>query len=147
MSPSDAQKRASAKYQKDNIASLACRVKQYQAEKFKTYCHQLGKTSNAVLREYVLNCIGEPETMNGVTLLTDAQILARLRSRLRKVNEKICKLKQKTYDGDDLYRVLPIDDDPKDYVDDEHGVYTLNKLIDYVEKRDEDYACYKQSRK
>ena len=73
--------------------------------------------------------------MNGVTLLTDAQILARLRSRLRKVNEKICKLKQKNYDGDDLYRVLPIDDDPKDYVDDEHGVYTLNKLIDYVEKR------------
>jgi len=54
-----AQKRASAKYQKENIASLACRVKKEQAEKFKSYCISIGKTSNAVLREYVLECIDE----------------------------------------------------------------------------------------
>lgn len=59
MAPSEAQKRASAKYQKENIASLACRVKKDQAEKFKDYCKQQGKTSNAVLRDYVLVCIGE----------------------------------------------------------------------------------------
>lgn len=61
LAPSDAQKRASAKYQRENIASLACRVKKEQAEKFKTYCTEIGKTSNAVLRDYVLDCIGEKQ--------------------------------------------------------------------------------------
>ena len=61
MAPSEAQKKASAKYQKENIASLACRVKKEQAEKFKTYCESIGKTSNAVLRDYVLQCIGNEE--------------------------------------------------------------------------------------
>lgn len=61
MSPSDAQKKAAAKYHKENIASLACRVKKEQADKFKLYCEAQGKTSNAVLREYVLACISENE--------------------------------------------------------------------------------------
>ena len=61
MAPSDAQKRATKKYQKENIASLACRVKKEQAEKFKAYCDSIGKTSNAVLREHVLACIKEEE--------------------------------------------------------------------------------------
>ena len=59
MAPTEAQKRASAKYQEKNIASLACRVKKEQAERFKAYCAAQGKTSNAVLREYVMKCIGE----------------------------------------------------------------------------------------
>ena len=61
MAASDAQKRANAKYQAKTIASLACRVKKEQAEKFKEYCLTKGKTSNAVLREFVLNCIGDEE--------------------------------------------------------------------------------------
>ncbi len=61
MAPSDAQKRATKKYQKENIASLACRVKKEQAEQFKAYCESQGKTSNAVLREYVLTCIKETQ--------------------------------------------------------------------------------------
>lgn len=62
MAPTEAQKRASAKYQRENIASLACRVKKEQAESFKAYCAGQGKTSNAVLRDYVLDCIGEPDS-------------------------------------------------------------------------------------
>lgn len=61
MAPSNAQKRASAKYQRENIASLACRVKKEQADRFKVYCADIGKTSNAVLRDYVLECIDEKE--------------------------------------------------------------------------------------
>ncbi len=57
MPTTDAQKKASAKYHKENIASLACRVKKEQAERFKAYCEAHGKTSNAVLREFVLSCI------------------------------------------------------------------------------------------
>ena len=59
MAPTNAQKKASAKYQRENIASLACRVKKEQAEKFKIYCAEKGKTSNAVLRDFVLECIDE----------------------------------------------------------------------------------------
>lgn len=59
LAPTGAQKRASAKYQRENIASLACRVKKDHADKFKAYCSEIGKTSNAVLRECVLSCIGE----------------------------------------------------------------------------------------
>ena len=61
MAPTEARRRASAKYQRENIASLACRVKKDQAEKFKEYGAGMGKTSNAVLRDYVLDCIGEKE--------------------------------------------------------------------------------------
>ncbi len=61
MPPSEAKKRANKKYQAKTIASLACRVKKEQAEKFKAYCAEFGKTSNAVLREYVLHCIREQE--------------------------------------------------------------------------------------
>lgn len=53
----EAQKRASAKYHKENIASLACRVKKEDAELFKEYCESQGKKVNAVLREFVMGCI------------------------------------------------------------------------------------------
>lgn len=67
MAPSEAQKKASAKYHEKNIASLACRVKKEQAERFKEYCEEKGKTSNAVLREFVLSCIGDGERDNTET--------------------------------------------------------------------------------
>lgn len=59
MATSESQKRAAAKYHKENIASLACRVKKEQAERFKQYCKDRGATSNAVLRDFVLDCIGD----------------------------------------------------------------------------------------
>lgn len=62
MASSEAQKKASAKYHRENIASLACRVRKEQAEKFKAYCEAQGKTSNAVLREFVFSCINEETT-------------------------------------------------------------------------------------
>lgn len=61
MSLTEAKKRANAKYQAKTIASLACRVKKKQAEAFKTYCENVGKTSNAALKDFVLGCIGEQE--------------------------------------------------------------------------------------
>ena len=143
MAPTDAQKKASLKYQSENIASLVCRVKKEQAEKFKTYCAEHGKTTNAVLREYVLECIGEPEIQGGRIMLTDAQIVARLRGRFRKFNLKIHKLKEKDYCGNVLYQVLDIDDDPKDHEEDEYGIFKLDKLLDYASELEEKYAEYK----
>ena len=43
------------------MAVVGCKVKKEQAEKFKAYCADMGKTSNAVLRDYVLDCIDEQE--------------------------------------------------------------------------------------
>ena len=57
MATSEAQKKAAAKYHRENIASIACRVRKEQAEMFKAYCEAQGKTSNAVLKEFVLSCI------------------------------------------------------------------------------------------
>ena len=62
MAPTEAQKRASAKWDGENMATIGCKVKKEQAEAFKEYCASQGKTSNAVLREYVLECIDEKES-------------------------------------------------------------------------------------
>lgn len=64
MAATEAQKKAAANYHRKNIASLACRVKKEQAEQFKAYCESLGKTSNAVLRDFVLSCISADDSPN-----------------------------------------------------------------------------------
>ena len=61
MAPSDAQKRAAIKWDNENMAVVGCKVKKEQADRFKAYCSEIGKTSNAVLRDYVLDCIGEKQ--------------------------------------------------------------------------------------
>lgn len=58
----ESQKRAARKWDGENMSTLGCKVKKAQAESFKAYCAGQGKTSNAVLRDYVLDCIGEPDS-------------------------------------------------------------------------------------
>ena len=57
----ESQKRAARKWDGENMSTLGCKVKKAQAESFKAYCAGQGKTSNAVLRDYVLDCIGESD--------------------------------------------------------------------------------------
>lgn len=59
MAVSNAKKKANAKWDSENMATLACKVKRDQADKFKVYCAGVGKTSNAVLRDFVLESIDE----------------------------------------------------------------------------------------
>ena len=49
----EARKRANAKWDKENMTSLACRVKKDYAEKFKAACIEAGTTPNAVLKQAV----------------------------------------------------------------------------------------------
>ncbi len=56
---SEAKKKANARWDNENMATLSCKLKKAQAAKFKSYCETQGKTSNTMLREYVLGCIGE----------------------------------------------------------------------------------------
>ena len=67
MAPSESQKRASLKWDKENMATVGCKIKQTQAEKFKHYCKEQGKTSNTMLKDYILSCIGEDDTPGGNT--------------------------------------------------------------------------------
>ena len=64
MQVSEAKKKANAKWDNENMSTIACKMKKNQAERFKSYCIANGKTSNAVLREYVLLCIGEAEAQD-----------------------------------------------------------------------------------
>lgn len=59
MAVSEAQKRASNKYNKEHMRTLGCKVKKVEAEKFKEYAREKGKTTNTILREYVIDCISE----------------------------------------------------------------------------------------
>ena len=59
MAVAESRRRANVKWDAENMTTLGCRVKKEQADRFKAYCSEIGKTSNAVLRDYVLDCIGE----------------------------------------------------------------------------------------
>jgi hypothetical protein len=50
---------ANDKWDKENMTTLGCKVKREDAEVFKSYCTEQGKTSNTVLKEYVLQCVEE----------------------------------------------------------------------------------------
>lgn len=63
MALSEARKKANAKWDKENMQNLTCKVKKEEAAKFKEYCNLQGKTANTVLREYVYSCIGEDKSI------------------------------------------------------------------------------------
>lgn len=62
MAISEAQKKSRDKWDKENMATLGCKVKKDEAAAFKEYAKRQGKTSNTVLKEYVQECIREKET-------------------------------------------------------------------------------------
>lgn len=61
MAVTEAHKKGNRKWDKDNMATLGCKVKKEQAEKFKQYAAEQGKTANSVLKDYVLEKIGEKD--------------------------------------------------------------------------------------
>lgn len=59
MPVSDKKKASNAKWDNVNMTTLGCRMRKEQATAFKSYCAKRGATSNTVLKDYVLECIGE----------------------------------------------------------------------------------------
>ena len=59
MPVSEAQKRASAKWQKANTKNLSCNVSIAEHALFKTYAERQGKTICGMLLQYVRGCIAE----------------------------------------------------------------------------------------
>ena len=59
MSPSEAQKRASNKYNAEHMQTVGCKLKKEDAAAFKEYCKRNGKTTNETLKTFVFACIGK----------------------------------------------------------------------------------------
>ena len=73
MPVSEKKKASNARWDRENMATLGTRVKKSEAEAFRAYAEALGKTSNALLKEYVLACINgkATESVPGVYMLKD----------------------------------------------------------------------------
>lgn len=73
MPVSEKKKASNARWDRDNMATLGTRVKKSEAEAFRAYAEALGKTSNALLKEYVLDCINgkRKDDTPGVYILRD----------------------------------------------------------------------------
>lgn len=77
---STAQKKASAKWDKENMVVLACKVKRETAEQFKAACAAQGETSNAVLQQAVKAYLDEhpmPEQLHAAGNAPDDDTEAR----------------------------------------------------------------------
>lgn len=64
MAPRESQKRASLKWDRENMIVLSCKIRKEQAVAFKAHCENRGNTSNTVLKDFVMECIGEQETVS-----------------------------------------------------------------------------------
>lgn len=53
---SEAHKKGNRKWDKENMITLGCKVKRYDAEIFKKYAKSQGKNANGLLKEYVFKC-------------------------------------------------------------------------------------------
>lgn len=58
MAVSKSQQLARDKWDKENMATLGCKIKKEQAEQFKQYAKNIGMTTNALLKDFVLNTVG-----------------------------------------------------------------------------------------
>ena len=58
----ESKRRANNKWDKANMATIACKIKKTDAEQFKLYAVERGLTPNALLAAYVRHCLdgGEP---------------------------------------------------------------------------------------
>lgn len=58
MAVSEKKKASNARWDKENMANVSCKIKKEDAEAFRAYAAAQGKTAHALLKEYILSCIG-----------------------------------------------------------------------------------------
>lgn len=57
MSVSEKKKASNAKWDRENMFTLGCRIRKEQAAAFKDVCAAAGITANTALKDYVMECI------------------------------------------------------------------------------------------
>lgn len=83
---SESQKRANAKWDKENMTVLACKVRKEVADKFKAACAAEDTTSNAVLQQAVRDYIdAHPVPEEPEAPLGDAETEARRAALLEQI--------------------------------------------------------------
>lgn len=58
---SEAKRKANDKWDKDNMATVACKLRKEDADAFREYAKQSNKTVNTLLRSFVFSCIGKSD--------------------------------------------------------------------------------------
>ena len=61
MSVPDSKKRANAKWDKQNMLTIGCRLRREHAEQFKQLAAENGKTANEMLRDYIMQQISQQQ--------------------------------------------------------------------------------------
>ena len=59
MAVSEAHKRGNRKWDKENMKIVACKLRKEQAERFKLYAEEKGTTVNVLIKNFVLEKIGD----------------------------------------------------------------------------------------
>lgn len=57
MATSEARKKANRKWDAENMATIACRLKKEQAERFKQIAAEQGMTANQMLKKFIVEQI------------------------------------------------------------------------------------------
>lgn len=58
MAVSESQKASNARWDREHMFTLGCRIRKEQAAAFKAVCADAGITANTALKNYVMQCIG-----------------------------------------------------------------------------------------
>jgi len=61
---SAAKRRANDKWDRENMVTIACKLRREDADAFREYASRNGKAVNTLLKSYVFACIGKPESKN-----------------------------------------------------------------------------------
>lgn len=61
MTVSRSKRAANNKWDKNNMKIVACKIKKEYADEFSQYAADKGTTVNALLKEYICDCIGKSE--------------------------------------------------------------------------------------
>lgn len=59
MTVSEARRKANAKWDKENLTIIGCRLRKEKAEEFKQYAKNHNTTPNALLKEFINDCLEE----------------------------------------------------------------------------------------
>ncbi len=61
---SAAKRKANDKWDKENMATIACKLRKEDADAFREYAKQNNKTVNTLLRDFAFSCIGKSDSKN-----------------------------------------------------------------------------------
>lgn len=125
----EARKENNKKWDAENLDRISVAAPKGTKERWKFAAEKENKSLN----QFIVDTVN-----GGIKMLSDKDIVDKLRKKLKKHGLKIHKLKEKDFMGNDMYQVLEESENPKDHAEDEFNVFKLDKLITCVEELEEE---------